>query len=67
MTAGTSQPWSGVASARGGGARSATLGQGARGESMAVLTWRELRRNPGRASFGKRQSGERTGGKHGCH
>lgn len=47
MTAGASRSWSAASRALGGRERGAQLGQSARGESMAVLTWQELRRNPG--------------------
>ena len=47
MTAGASQTVGRVSRPLGGRDRGDSLAQQARGESMAVLTWRELRRNAG--------------------
>jgi peptide/nickel transport system permease protein len=47
MTAEASQSWGGSARQLGGGKREASLVQISRRESLASLTWRELRRNPG--------------------
>ncbi len=50
MTAPAGRSWGVVSSAFGADDRKAGLGQSARGESMAVLTWRELQRNAGALS-----------------